>query len=161
MHSVYSSVAILTIYMLQLSGIYYNSLVVSVSYYTHYFCPFIAVLGDVSISELIMYREVSDLSGPNPQFTLTCISTGGPATTVTWTRDSEPATGEMQSVLDNPMTAQYTHTLTVTGGQEYKGIYTCDVSNNKPSSASASYTIYIHTRYPFILYYISCCKLCC
>ena len=28
------------------------------------------------------------VSGASPQFTLTCISTGGPATTVTWTRDN-------------------------------------------------------------------------
>ena len=34
----------------------------------------------------------SDLNGASPQFTLTCISTGGPATTVTWTRNSELVT---------------------------------------------------------------------
>ena len=66
--------------------------------------------------------------------TLTCISTGGPATTVTWTRDSITVTEGTETVLDDPETAQYTHTLTVTTGGEY----TCNVSNNKPSSASAS-----------------------
>ena len=68
------------------------------------------------------------------QFTLTCISTGGPATTVTWTRHSEIVSGGM-TVLDNPVTAQYTHTLTVTGRLE--GQYKCTVANNKPSTASA------------------------
>ena len=66
------------------------------------------------------------------QFTLPCISTGGPATTVTWTRDSETVSGGM-TVLDDPVTAQYTHTLTVTkklGGQ-------CTVVSNKPSNTSA------------------------
>ena len=56
----------------------------------------------------------SDLNGASPQFTLTCISTGGPATTVTWTRDSVTITEGYETVLNNPMTANYTHTLTVT-----------------------------------------------
>ena len=71
------------------------------------------------------------------QMTLTCISTGGPATTVTWTRDSITVTEGTETVLNNAMTAQYTHTLTVTTG----GDYTCTVSNNKPSSDSASTTV--------------------
>ena len=68
------------------------------------------------------------------QLTLTCISTGGPATTVTWTRDSTTVTQGTETVLNDPETAQYTHTLTVTTA----GDYTCTVANNKPSSASAS-----------------------
>ena len=69
--------------------------------------------------------------------TLTCISTGGPATTVTWTRDSVAITEGNETVLDDPVTAQYTHTLTVTEG--LGGLYTCTVANNKPSSDSADY----------------------
>ena len=72
------------------------------------------------------------------QLTLTCISTGGPATTVTWTRDSTTVTEGTETVLNDPVTARYTHTLTVTAG----GVYTCTVCNNKPSSAtSASITV--------------------
>ena len=69
-------------------------------------------------------------------FTLTCISTGGPATTVTWTRDSTTVTEGTETVLNDPVTAQYTHTLTVIG--RLPGLYTCTVVNNKPSSDSAS-----------------------
>ena len=76
----------------------------------------------------------SDLNGDSTQLTLTCISTGGPATTVTWTRDSETVSGGM-TVLDNAVTAQYTHTLTVTG--RLGGQYQCNVANNKPSIATA------------------------
>ena len=76
----------------------------------------------------------SDLNGPSPQFTLTCISTGGPATTVTWTRDSEVVNGT--TVLADTETAQYIHTLTVTG--RLGGLYQCTVENAKPSLASAS-----------------------
>ena len=82
---------------------------------------------------------VSDLNGASPQFTLTCISTGGPATTVTWTRDYGEVVGDTNTVLNNTVNAQYTHTLTVTGRLE--GLYTCTVANNKPSTASASITV--------------------
>ena len=85
------------------------------------------------------FTENSDLNGDSPQFTLTCISTGGPATTVTWTSDSQTASGEMVTVLDDPETAQYTHTLTVTGRLD--GVYQCNVANSKPSSATAQLTV--------------------
>ena len=62
-----------------------------------------------------MFTENSDLNGTNPQFTLTCMSTGGPATTVTWTRDSDTITEGNRTVLHDGVTAQYTHTLTVIG----------------------------------------------
>ena len=77
----------------------------------------------------------SDLNGASPQFTLTCISTGGPATIVTWTRDSDTVTEGTETVLDDPLTAQYTHNLTVTG--RLGGLYTCTVANDKPSQDSA------------------------
>ena len=95
------------------------------------------------VSDDMMFYVDSDLNGASPQFTLTCISTGGPATTVTWTRDSEMLTGS--TVLNDAETAQYTHTLTVTG--RLGGLYKCTVSNGKPSSMSSTYTvegIYVH-----------------
>ena len=85
------------------------------------------------ISTPIILTVDSDLDGPSPQFTLTCISTGGPATTVTWTRDSVTVTEGTETVLNDPETANYTHTLTGRLG----GLYTCTVANNKPSSDSA------------------------
>ena len=65
------------------------------------------------------------------QFVLTCISTGGPVTAVTWTRDTDTITEGNWTTLNDPVTAQYTHILSVTGRLE--GIYTCAVANNKPS----------------------------
>ena len=85
-------------------------------------------IGDI----IVMGGEVTFDSD---QLILTCISTGGPATTVTWTRDSTTTVTEgNEIVLDDPETAQYTHTLNVTTGGEY----TCTVENNKPSSDSAT-----------------------
>ena len=76
---------------------------------------------------------ISDLTEASPQFTLTCISTGGPATDVTWTRNSATVTEGTQTLLIDPVTAQYTHTLTASSG----GVYRCTVANNKPSNDSA------------------------
>ena len=80
----------------------------------------------------------SDLNRESPQFTLTCTSTGGPATTVNWTRASETISGGM-TVLNDPVTAQYTHTLTVPG--RLGGQYQCTVSNNKPSTGISNFTV--------------------
>ena len=96
----------------------------------------------------------SDLNGASPQFTLTCISTGGPATTVTWTRNSATNIGEEMTALDNAETATYTHTLTVTG--RLGGLYQCTVSNVKPSEAVADFTVqgtyvYMYSTMLFII----------
>ena len=96
-------------------------------YYTH------NTSGTIHLSDGITFTPSNDLNGPSPQFTLTCISTGGPATTVTWTRDSVTVTEGTETVLDDPVTAQYTHTLTGSTA----GVYTCTVANNKPSRDSA------------------------
>ena len=93
--------------------------------------PFV---GDIKIPGNISFTLDSALNEANPQFTLTCTSTGGPATTVTWTRANSLVV-KASTMLNNPVTAQYTHSLTVTG--RLKGLYTCTVKNNKPSLDSA------------------------
>ena len=107
-------------------------------------CNCFYIAGDVSIPGELTVK--SDLNGASPQFTLTCISTGGPATTVTWTRNSTTVTQGTQTVLNDPETAQYTHTLTVTNAGEY----TCTVANDKPSSASSPSTTVTGTLYAYI-----------
>ena len=90
-------------------------------------CP-----GDIAISSISVSLD----------FTLICISTGGPITNVTWTRGSDednltPVLDNAQvTVLENATTAQYSHTLNVTG-TDLSAVYGCSVSNNKPSSAKA------------------------
>ena len=95
--------------------------------------------GDITMPDGMTLTVDSDLNGASPQFTLTCISTGGPATTVTWTRDSATAMGDAVTVINDVTTARYTHTLTVTG--TLGGDYQCNVSNSKPSHAVASLII--------------------
>ena len=74
------------------------------------------------------------LNTTDNSFTLTCISTGGPATTVTWTRDSTTVTEGTETVLNDPVTAQYTHTLLAT----YRriGLYKCTIANNVSNISS-------------------------
>ena len=96
--------------------------------------------GSVSISGGVTFDS--------SQLTLTCISTGGPATTITWTRDSTTVTQGNMTVLNDPVTAQYTHTLAVTA----LGTYTCNVSNAKLPNSTAKYTrfknFHVHTCRP-------------
>ena len=87
----------------------------------------------------MQFQLTSELNVTTPTFTLTCTSTGGPASTVFWTNNNSAVTEDSthnitSQVLTDPITATYTHTLTVTG--RLVGEYECNVSNNKPSSAS-------------------------
>ena len=87
----------------------------------------------------VHFQLTSELNATTPTFNLTCISTGGPATTVTWTRNSRVVTDDIahditSQVLTDGETATYSHTLMVTG--RLVGVYECNVSNNKPSSSS-------------------------
>ena len=87
----------------------------------------------------IQFQLTSELDAATPIFTLTCTSTGGPATNVSWTSNNSAVTENSahnitSQILTNAVTATYSHTLAVTG--RLVGEYECTVSNNKPSSAS-------------------------
>ena len=102
-------------------------------------------LGDVTINFLTLDVN-SDLNGDRPQFTLVCKSSGGPATTVTWSRNSLDVTGTSNTVLESSLYSRYIHSLTVTG-REW-GNYECSVSNDKPSSDLRSFIVEGITNYP-------------
>ena len=86
----------------------------------------------------MQFQLTSEPNVLTPTFTLTCTSTGGPATTVSWTVNNSAVTEDsahhITTRITNTTTATYTHTLTVTG--RLVGEYECNVSNNKPSSSS-------------------------
>ena len=103
---------------------------------TYFYSSCIIAPGHITVFDNITFTLDSDFNGDSPQFTLICISTGGPATTVTWTRDSITLTEGTETVLNNAVTAQYTHTLNVTAA----GYYRCTVSNTA-FSASADITL--------------------
>ena len=97
------------------------------------------MIGDIKVRPMEFAAITNDHDVSVPQFTLTCISIGGPAATVTWTRDNVTITEGTETVLNDPVTAQYTHTLTVT--ERLGGLYTCTVANNKTSSDTAQYYV--------------------
>ena len=87
----------------------------------------------------VQFQLTSELNATTPTFTLNCTSTGGPATTVSWTVNNSAVTEDSahditSQILTDAEMATYTHTLTVTG--RLVGEYECNVSNNKPSSSS-------------------------
>ena len=77
---------------------------------------------------------------------LTCTSTGGPATTVTWTKDGAvitPSTTHQQTqMIVDTVEGIYQNTLTiaqsVTGDNLY-GLYSCMVENSRGSSNRIEY----------------------
>ena len=92
----------------------------------------------------VQFQLTSELNATAPTFTLTCTSTGGPATTVFWTVNNSTVTEDSahhitSQILTDAETATYNHTLAVTG--RLLGEYKCTVSNNKPSSSSRTLTV--------------------
>ena len=95
--------------------------------------------GDVKIPVNISFTLHSALNETSPQFTLTCISTGGPATTVTWTRttaDFGVVTIQNMTLVNNTL-PRYIHTLNVSG--RLRGLYTCTVGNDETSDSAQLY----------------------
>ena len=84
------------------------------------------IVGNLAISDFSIADSV-----------LTCISTGGPVTTITWTRNSviipDNANYTQVTVLDDSITGRYIHTLS-TATMFVAGVYECAVSNNKSSA---------------------------
>lgn len=75
----------------------------------------------------------SDLNGDFPQFTITCVSTGGPVGCVIWRRHKELISNPITtSTLINPIQGLYMHNLTV--NERLGGSYSCSVANDKPAS---------------------------
>ena len=64
----------------------------------------------VGVTTGVTSRGITFTLNAENRFTLACISTGGPATNVTWTRDSTTVITEgTETVLNDPVTAQYIH----------------------------------------------------
>ena len=100
--------------------------------------------GQVTIPGEITFQLDTEPATDPPVFTLTCISTGGPVTTVSWRRDgtllNDDSNHDITSQVTDPVTATYTNTLTVTG--RLAGQYECSVSNSRtPSGSTRSLTV--------------------
>ena len=75
--------------------------------------------------------------------TLSCVSTGGPASTVSWRKDSVPITSssytQSQIVVDTE-TATYHNLLSINSSniRDYIGIFICRVNNSRGRSTEVS-----------------------
>ena len=101
------------------------------TYDSSYFCS-IRHAGAPNVTELTFDRESK---------TLTCTSTGGPATTVTWTKDGAvitPNTTHQQTqMIVDTVGGIYRNTLTIAqsvAGHNLYGLYSCMVENSRGSS---------------------------
>ena len=92
----------------------------------------------LDIEEITVSDDVEFELFTDSMFRLTCISTGGPATYITWTRDSVTITEGTVTYYDTD-DGSYANILTVT--ERLEGLYTCTVANDRPSTASATITV--------------------
>ena len=98
----------------------------------------------MSVVTSLSFELTSELDSTTPTFTLTCTSTGGPVTTITWMRDGEVLTessyyNNTSWMLLHPENVTYTHTLRVTG--RMVGEYECTVTNIRTPSSSRNLTV--------------------
>ena len=105
--------------------------------YIYYCAVFSMYTGAPVISGEMEFILLTAINAATPMFTLTCTSTGGPATTVIWTLDGSPQNGGT-SQITNQSTATYSNSLTVTGRST--GNYQCSVSNDR-NTAMLSLTV--------------------
>ena len=97
--------------------------------------------GVISVYQAVVFFLISE----SPLvFTLTCITTGGPATTVEWRRERLIlSNGGINTITNTLMDAQqstYKHQLTVSG--RHLGVYSVSVSNSRtPSPVLSQYTV--------------------
>ena len=71
------------------------------------------------------FQLTSDIESIGVTFSLTCNTTGGPVSSVVWTRDGSLLENTGPPVLTNISTADYTSVLEVNDGMP--GIYTCQI----------------------------------
>ena len=88
----------------------------------------------------------ASLSYDPTSHTLTCVSSGGPVNTVTWTRngaDIFSSPYQLRQSLEDGMTSTYHNLLTVTSGdvEDYIGSFNCTVSNSRGNSPPQSVDI--------------------
>ena len=126
-------------------GIYQNQ---GVGSYTQYLKLWVRslIFSSGSLSATLTYEA--------PSHTLSCVSSGGPVSTVTWRRNGDLITSispyQLSQSLMSGVTSTFLNVLTITSGntEDYNGTFSCTVSNSR---GSASQSLDIHS--------ILCCYL--
>ena len=91
-------------------------------------------INNQQLSSYTVPPTVSSLTYDCYTRTLTCTSTGSPATTVTWTKDGDTLTVDgttysMTQTLTDRRTSTYENVLTLPATGDFSGTYSCQVGN--------------------------------
>ena len=126
----------------------------------------VAVTCSLPIPSYVLHAgapNVTELTFDRESRTLTCTSTGGPATTVTWTKDGAvitPNTTHQQTqMIVDTVEGIYQNTLTIAQsvtGDDLYGLYSCMVENSRGSSNK---TIHIYGKHYHKLYFVQACRI--
>ena len=85
--------------------------------------------GQLNKSMSMNFTLHTELRAGVPEFTISCSTHGGPATTVKWTVNGPPVYNETsQLILDTSLNSVYDNRLRVKGRRN--GTYNCTISNN-------------------------------
>ena len=90
-----------------------------------------------------VFPTITSLTYEEEARTLTCVSTGSPATTVSWVKDGVPlsidgSTYQLTQTITDRVSSTYSNVLTVseTAPTGIAGTYTCTVSNDLGTDSS-------------------------
>ena len=128
--------------------------------YSWTFCP-----GRISRQQDIEFQLLLEPNVEPPVFTLTCVTTGGPPTTVTWTRDGTAIDYQSNSsfrfsrTVTDFIAATYNNTLTVTGN--FPGRYSISAQNQNTAQYVDSIAATATLQVEGMCLYISVHKLHC
>jgi hypothetical protein len=98
--------------------------------------------------------------------TLICTSTGGPATSVTWSRDNTPlvvdgTTYQQSQVITNVRTSTYQNRLRIVSKlASLSGTYTCSVGNSKRTIVASVEITSMHSHNTGMAYCMLCFMPC-
>jgi len=144
-----------TLYIINNEHIYQciYSYIMSWFLYSWTFCP-----GRISRQQDIELQLLLEPNVERPVFTLTCVTTGGPPTTVTWTRDGTAIDYQNNSsfrfsrTVTDFVAATYNNTLTVTGN--FPGLYNISAQNRNTAqyvdSTAATATLQVEGKCLYI-----------
>ena len=84
---------------------------------------------------------ITDLDYDRASRTLTCISSGGPVDSVTWTKDGSLVTGDSSTfsqaqTITNAISSTYHHTLSSSNSSNFVGNFTCTIRDAVGNSNS-------------------------
>ena len=102
---------------------------------------------------------ISDVTLSSDSRTLTCTSTGGPATFVIWRQNciilqQNDANYVQNQVVTSTLTATYENTLEITNSTIGDGVYTCSVGNSRGYDSSSVGVGSKFIPYVYYSYYI-------